>query len=57
MERFFGTMLVVVVVGPLFWLGVKLLETWIQRGISLLRQRWRHRKARQAAATERNLLQ
>lgn len=38
-----GIALVVVVIGPLFWLGVKVLENFIQSRITLLRQRWRSR--------------
>lgn len=44
-----GTALVVGVIGPLFWLGVGVLENWIRRGLNLLQvrfQRWRREQAR-----------
>lgn len=41
--KFVGTALVVGVIGPLFWLGVKVLENFIQGRLTLLRQRWRSR--------------
>jgi hypothetical protein len=44
--KFLATMLIVGFVGPLFWLGVKALENFIQSRITLVRQRWRHRHSK-----------
>ena len=48
-ERFLATALIVGVVGPLFWLGVGLLENRLTRLLS-------DRKAKQAAAANGRLL-
>ena len=41
--RLVGTALVVGIIAPLFWLGVKVLETLIHKSISRLRERFRRR--------------
>lgn len=57
MEKFIGTALVVGIIGPLFWLGVGILENRIQRLVSLIGHRWRcYRAAKQAARAHRRLL-
>ena len=48
--------LVVGVIGPLFWLCVNVFENWLKGRINLLKQRWRSRKAQQAASAHRRLL-
>ena len=53
--RFFGTALVVSVIGPLFWLGVNVLENRLRLGWALLRERLRRRHREQAEAA-RSLL-
>lgn len=44
MEKFLGTALVVCVIGPLFWLGVKWLENWLTSLSNKARARWRAKK-------------
>lgn len=53
--RFFGTALVVGVIGPLFWLGVNVLENRLRLGWALLRERLRRRHREQAEASGRLL--
>lgn len=48
-ERMLGTALVVGVIGPLFWLGVNMLENWLKRLVS-------DRKAKKAATADGRLL-
>lgn len=44
MEKFIATAVIVGVVGPLFWLGVKLLENWLTSLTNKARARWRAKK-------------
>lgn len=53
--RAVGTALVVSVIGPLFWLGVNVLENRIRLGWTLLRERLRRRHREQAEASGRLL--
>lgn len=46
--RFFGTALVVSVIGPLFWLLVGVIENRLRRGWFLLRERWNRQQAKTA---------
>ena len=48
--------LVVGLIGPLFWLGVNVLETKGRASLSRFRQRRRARHAEQAARTDGRLL-
>jgi hypothetical protein len=45
LEKFVATALIVGVVGPLFWLGVKVLENWLTSLVNKARSRWRRQKA------------
>lgn len=53
--RALGTVLVVGFIGPLFWLGVNVLEAKLKLGWGLLRETLRHRRNQKAAAAQRRL--
>lgn len=48
--------LVVGVIGPLFWLGVKVFENWLWLSVGRLKDRLRAAKAEKAAAAKQRLL-
>lgn len=57
MEKFIGTALVVGIIGPLFWLGVNMLEGWMRRRTSAVLLRLRTKRAQQPGpGTQRRLL-
>jgi hypothetical protein len=45
MEKFIATALVVGVVGPLFWLGVKVIENRLKSLANKLGRRWRAKQS------------
>jgi hypothetical protein len=52
-EKFLATALVVGVIGPLFWLGVKVLENRLRLLWGLWQQHWRARQAKKARTPHR----